>query len=217
MRIAKLISTAVGMVALVALSAAQTPQLKGTARENSGTPLNGVRVTVKKDNMVVAQTTTNSTGAFITKAAFGAVSVECEAISDSVYAKNPVSYQVEIGLKSNPGTQNCTFYPVTVQSAYWYQAGKAIEATAYKTKDEGTFNVEWQHINASGLPPAAKAAAAHELKHMDWSSKITDPTFRDYMVVDDSTLSRALKGDQKAVALLPQSVAVDVKGQSGKQ
>jgi hypothetical protein len=170
---------------------------------------------VKNGGTIVAQTATNAKGVYLTKAAWGKLSVECEAISDStVYAKNPVVESVEIGRKSNPGKQDCTFDQVTIESTYWSQVGRNIEAMAVKTGNQATFNMEWEQINTSGLPPDAKAAAAHQLKRMEWSYKITDPTFKAYMGVDEPTLSRALKGDQKAVAILPTSVKVDVKAYS---
>ena len=110
---------------LIADLGAQSAKVVGTASERSGTPLAGVRVTVKvgdSQGPVVDRVITNGKGYYESKAALGPIWVECEAVAESdatVYSDNPVHAQLKIDLKSNPGRQDCVFDPVTVADSYW--------------------------------------------------------------------------------------------------
>jgi hypothetical protein len=218
MRIGKSLIVLLSAAAIVPSLAGQTALVTGTAKLRNGTPLNGVRITVKNKDVVLVTTSTNTAGVYQAKAAFGTVSVVCEVESeDKPYARNWLSYDVEVTPKSNPGKQDCTFDQVTVAQDYWQQVGKSLSEKAAHADNKAIFySKEWKEINASGLPPDAKAAAAHQLDKMDFGFSITDRTFTDYKSVDESTLTRALKGDGKAAASLPGTVRQDVQAYSIK-
>ena len=190
--------------------AGQTAEVTGTAKLRNGTPLNGVRITVKNKDAVLVTTATNTEGVYEAQAVFGTVSVVCEAESeDQPYARNRLSYDVEVTPNSNPGKQDCMFDRVTIAQDYWQQVGKfLVEMAAHVSNKALFFAKEWKEIDASGLPPDAKAVAARQLGKLD--SSITDRTFTDYKKVDEPTLTRALKGDGKAASTLPGTVKQDV-------
>lgn len=208
----------IGAAAVAWPLAAQSVQVEGTARERSGTLLNGVLVTVKDSNgKILGLAVTNVQGGYSSKAVPGKLSVECKAIEIEpvVYSRNPVVEDLTIPPNTNVGKQDCTFDQVTTESAYWMQVGKRVGDKAEKTGDTASFEAEWKQINASGLPPDSKAAAAKQWEKM--AVKIDDPTFKAYTKVDEPTLTRAISGDSKALASLPPTVAADVKSQVAKQ
>jgi len=203
---------------LVHSLSAQT--ITGKVRDANGTPLNAALIVVKDDKgNVLSQAVSNTLGDYHSKATRGDVSVTCEVVTDSAttYSRNP---DVEpLTIASDKATVDFTFYQVTASLSYWKTVGLTIGAKAANTpsvSQSGVLQIEWHKINSSGLPPDSKAAAAHELEPVPSSNEITDPTFKDYVKVDESTLSEAMHGDQKALAKLPESVATDVKASNAK-
>jgi hypothetical protein len=203
---------------LIADLGAQSAKVVGTASERSGTPLAGVRVTVKvgdSQGPVVDRVITNGKGYYESKAALGPIWVECEAVAESdatVYSDNPVHAQLKIDLKSNPGRQDCVFDPVTVADSYWEKVAARIRTTAAHSPNQGIVATkEWSQIDGSNLPPSSKAAAAHALGKIDWNSAISSTSFAAYSKVDPSILRNAEAGDPKALASLPQSIGNEVR------
>jgi hypothetical protein len=195
--------------------AAQTVQITGTIRDANGTLFKGALITVKDpQGKLLGNGVSDGLGKYKASAALGAVTVACEVAEDpSKYSKNP---EVELlTITTNVARKDFTFYQVTTLASYWKTVSSRIDAQATKTPDASfrydLLRSEWGQIESSGLPPDSKAAAAHQLGPMPWSMNITDPKFKDYVTVDESTLSKALNGDHIALNKLPTSVAKDVK------
>jgi hypothetical protein len=195
--------------------AAQTVQINGTIKDANGTFFKGALITVKDpQGKLLGNGISDGLGNYKASAALGAVTVACEIAEDpSKYSKNP---EVEtLTITANAARKDFTFYQVTTLASYWKTVSSRIDTQATKAPDASLRYVllkfEWRQIESSGLPPDSKAAAAHQLGPMRWSAHITDPKFKDYVTVDESTLSKALNGDQIAFSKLPTSVAKDVK------
>lgn len=212
MRILTALITLVFAIVFVPNVSCQTIQVTGTVKDGNGHPFNGALITVNDDQRHdVGQGTSNSQGFYSIQAGSGAVAVACQVFAGSTtYSPNPDHEPLTI--KSNKATGDCRLYQVTNNPAYWTAVVQGIDTRAENAPNAGkTYTFEWNKINSSGLPPDSKAAAARQLKSTNAKTQITDPTFTDYAGVDEFTLSKALHGDQKALATLPLPVAEDVK------
>ena len=203
---------AIGGMVLTPCLNGQMAQLTGTVKDGNGTPLNAALITVKDgQGRMLHKAVTNTDGIYQTTAPWGSSSVEGRVIVDPdaiTYSKNPLEQPLTISART--ATKDFTFYQVTTSAFYWTTVGKRIQITSDKITGLEP-NSEWMGIFAADLPPDSKAAAAHQWKPMRWSAKITDPTFQEYGAVDQNILSRALKGDEKALVKLPKTVMMDVK------
>jgi hypothetical protein len=223
MRVVTAVALLISAAGLVANVAAQSAKVTGTASERSGTPLTGVRVTVKVGNSrgaILDRAVTNDKGYYESKATLGVVWVECEAVPDSdatVYSKNPVGELLKIAATSGSAKQDCIFDRFTTADSYWKKVADRVgDKAAHSSNQNAVFQAEWLQIDASGLPPSSKAAAAQALQKaaaaqapnkIDWSTLIT---FAPYSIVDLSTLKSAESGDPKALASLPAPIGNEV-------
>lgn len=184
---------------LIADLGAQSAKVVGTASERSGTPLAGVRVTVKvgdSQGPVVDRVITNGKGYYESKAALGPIWVECEAVAESdatVYSDNPVHAQLKIDLKSNPGRQDCVFDPVTVADSYWEKVAARIRTTAAHSPNQGIVATkEWSQIDGSNLPPVLKRP-----QRMHWVRSIGTPRLAALVSQLTRKLTRQFSGTQR--------------------
>jgi hypothetical protein len=211
MRIQQNLLVVLSAAALTSNLSAQTPILTGIASERSGTKLDGVRVTVKSNGNAIGRAATNSQGVYATKAAFGSLTVECEATALD-YATNPVSGQVEIPRNALKAKLDCVFDRITTADSYWKMVVDRINIEAAHSSDPlRLFKGEWIQILGGSLPPSSKAAAAHQLQTMKWSPQIDSPELKVYSTVDVPTVKDAEAGDPKALSKLPTPVGDDVR------
>jgi hypothetical protein len=190
----------------------QTVQVTGFVKDGNGHPLNASQISVDDAHgNSVGHGASNIRGYYAIQAGSGAVSVSCEVDTNSVtYSPNPDHELLTVKSKSASG--NCTLYQVTTDLAYWDEVARRIRAEASTNQVAGTiYSLEWKKIDSSGLPPDSKAVAARQFKSMAWGKGVADYTFTDYANVNQLALSKALHGDQTALANLPPSVARDVR------
>lgn len=216
MRFLKTLFVTACAAACAAAASGQTIHVVGTVEDGNGTPLNGAAVFVKDgQGGVLGQATSNVKGEYLATATPSAKSVTCEVLVDPDAPKKYSSERVveQITIASDPVKQDCVFYQATTAEAYWKAVRSALEARAERTPNASKGYAvlmewkEWQKIEASGLSPDSKAAAAKELAIL----KIDDQKFKDYVSVNHDLLENAMKGDRVALANLPSSVAEDVK------
>lgn len=210
MRICETLLVLASLIPFASGLSGQTPEVRGTVQDGTGLPINGALVTVKNGRGApLDETVSDVNGKYKARAAHGTGSVSCEIKApDIVYKPNP---DVEpYTITSGPSTVvDCTLYQARSDLMYWDSVMRRAQQQAVKSGSPDAYTSEWQRIEASGLPPAAKAAAAQQFKPM--AGKIRGSTFHDYVNLDAKTLDRAVQGDANALDTLPPSVKLDVK------
>jgi hypothetical protein len=190
---------------------AQTVHIEGTVKDADGAPLTA-RISVLVDGHEVRLVISNDQGKYSAdvKGSKEKMVLSCTAVVDPDavhYERNPLEKQPPFK------DYDFTFREVTTSASYWHSVSNVVDFYVSRTPldtSSSYVTLEWNDINNSRLPPDSKAAAAHQFKLKDWSTKIRDSSFSDYVMVDDHMLKMAMQGDQKALDSLPTTVKRDV-------